>query len=133
MPKTRSKMKQANFFSLLLLCLLLLSCSKNDDRHTGNVLFYTNAQAMVNCGPFDVEIYIDGSMEGIIKEPVTEAYDNIDCSFGTSEFVLVIEKPEGHYAFTAKLTCSENAEYLGEFSAKKDSCAVVFIDLSRDE
>ena len=123
-------MKHPIFILLLIICSFLFSCEKDNDKNTGNVLFYTNAQAMVNCGPFDVEIYIDGALEGVIEKPVTQASENIDCSSGNSEFVLVIEKPEGDYEFTAKLTCSENAEYLGEFSAKKDSCSVVFIDLT---
>lgn len=114
-----------------LICLLLLfSCDKEENENTGNVLFYTNAQAMLNCGPLDVEIYIDGSLEGVIENPVTQEDENIDCSFGNSEFVLVIEKPEADYEFTAKLTCLENSEYLGEFTVKNDSCSVVFIDLS---
>nr|WP_319509620.1 hypothetical protein [uncultured Draconibacterium sp.] len=126
-------MKLTIFFLLLIICSFLLSCEKDSDKNTGNVLFYTNAQAMLDCGPFDVEIYIDGALEGIIEKPVTQASENVDCSFGNSEFVLVIEKPEGDYEFTAKLTCSENAEYLGEFSAKKDSCSVVYIDLTYGE
>ncbi len=112
-------MKHPIFILLLIICLLLFSCEKDTDKNTGNVLFYTNAQAMVNCGPFDVEIYIDGALEGVIEKPVTQASENIDCSSGNSEFVLVIEKPEGDYEFTAKLTCSDNVEYLGEFSAEK--------------
>ena len=126
-------MKQPIFFLLLIICSFLLSCEKDSDKNTENVIFYTNAQAMLNCGPFDVEIYIDGSLEGIIEEPVTQASENIDCSFGNSEIFLVIEKPEGDYEYTAKLTCSDNAEYLGNFTVKKDSCSVVYIDLTYGE
>ena len=124
-----------NFTSLFFLLVLFFAagCDKDENENTGNVLFYTNAQAMLDCGPFDVEIYIDGSLEGIIEKPVTQANENVDCSSGNSEFVLVIEKPEGDYEFSAKLTCSENSEYLGEFSAKKDSCSVVFIDLRYED
>ena len=123
-----------NFTPLFLLLVLFVAagCNKNENENAGNVLFYTNAQAMLDCGPFDVEIYIDGSLEGIIEKPVTQESENVDCSFGNNEFVLVIEKPEGDYEFTAKLTCSESAEYMGEFTVKEDSCSVVFIDLGID-
>ncbi|WP_321347403.1 hypothetical protein [uncultured Draconibacterium sp.] len=124
----------ANLTSIFFLLVLFVvaGCDKNENENTGNVLFYTNAQAMLNCGPFDVEIYIDGSLEGIIEKPVTQESENVDCSLGNNEFVLIIEKPEGEYEFTAKLTCSENEEYRGEFTVKEDSCSVVFIDLVID-
>ena len=88
---------------------------------------------MLNCGPFDVEIYINGSLEGIIENPVTQKDENIDCSYNNSKSILVIEKQEGNYEFTAKLTCSEDLEYLDKITIKKDSCSVVFIDLTYGE
>ena len=123
-------MKQSIFFSLLIICSFLLSCEKDNDKNPGNVIFYTNAQAMLNCGPFDVEIYIGGSLVGIIEKPFTQEDKNIDCSYGNSDAILNLEKPEGNYEFTAKLTCSETLQYLGEFTVKQDSCSVVFIDLT---
>lgn len=126
-------MKHSILFSLLIISFFMVSCQKNNDEITGKVLFYTNAQAMLNCGPFEVEIYIDDSLEGIIEKPLTQEDENIDCNYGKSEFTLILEKPEGNYKFTAKLTCSEDSEYLGEFIVKKDSCTVVFIDLTHEE
>ncbi len=118
---------------ILSLLLITLSCQKENNENFGKVLFYTNAQAMLNCGPFDVEIYINGSLEGIIENPVTQKDENIDCSYNNSKSILVIEKPEGNYEFTAKLTCSEDLEYLDKITIKKDSCSVVFIDLTYGE
>lgn len=126
-------MKHFIFFSLLILIFLGSGCEKGTDEKRCNVLFYTNAQAMLNCGPFDVEIYIDGALEGVIEKPVTQEDENIDCSYGNSDFILLINKPEGHYEFTAKLTCSEDLEYVGAFTVKNDSCSVVFIDLMAEE
>lgn len=123
-------MKQSIIFILLIISSFMISCQKDNDEGTSKVLFYTNAQAMLNCGSFDVEIYIDGSLEGIIKKPLTQEDENIDCNYGNSDFILILEKPEGNYSFTAKLTCSEALEYLGEFTVKNDSCSVVFIDLT---
>ena len=126
-------MKQIVLFLLLITCLFLISCKKDCDENTGNVLFYTNAQAMLNCGPFDMEIYIDDSFEGKIEKPLTQEDENIDCSYENSEYFLNLEKREGDYEFKAKLTCSENLKYLGGFTVKKDSCSVVFIDLTYGE
>jgi hypothetical protein len=123
-------MKPLSFLLLLILGSFLLSCEKNSDKDTGNVIFLTNAQAMLDCGPFDVEIYIDGTLEGVIEEPVTLVNENTDCSLGNQDCCLLIQKPDGAYDFTAKLTWSDNVEYLGSFTEKKDSCSVVFIDLS---
>ncbi len=117
----------------VFIILALISCDKGKDESTGKVTFYTNAQAVLNCGSFDVEIYIDNSMEGTIKEPYPPLDDAPECNSKSSETLLVIEKPEGDYEFTARLTCSETLKYMGEFRVKKDSCSLVYIDLTYSE
>jgi hypothetical protein len=113
--------------------LLLLSCEKDTDENTGNVTFYTNAQFVLNCGSFDVEIYIDSSLVGILKKPFP-FYETPECNSNSSETILTIEKPEGEYEFTAILTCcSETSKYLGDFKVKKNSCSLVYIDLTYSE
>ena len=77
--------------SILILVGFLISCDK--ENNTGKVTFYTNAQAVLNCGPFDVEIYIDNSLEGIIKEPYLPLNETPECNSSNSETLLVIEKP----------------------------------------
>ena len=114
--------------SILILVGFLISCDK--ENNTGKVTFYTNAQAILNCGPFDVEIYIDNSLEGIIKEPYLPLNETPECNSSNSETLLVIEKPEGDYEFTARLTCSETLKYIGDFKVKNDSCTLVYINLT---
>lgn len=114
--------------SILILVGFLISCDK--ENNTGKVTFYTNAQAVLNCGPFDVEIYIDNSLEGIIKEPYLPLNETPECNSSNSETLLVIEKPEGDYEFTARLTCSETLKYIGDFKVKNDSCTLVYINLT---
>ena len=114
--------------SILLSVGFLISCDK--ENNTGKVTFYTNAQAVLNCGPFDVEIYIDNSLEGIIKEPYLPLNETPECNSSNSETLLVIEKPEGDYEFTARLTCSETLKYIGDFKVKNDSCTLVYINLT---
>lgn len=114
--------------SILILVGFLISCDK--ENNTGKVTFYTNAQAVLNCGPFDVEIYIDNSLEGIIKESYLPLNETPECNSSNSETLLVIEKPEGDYEFTARLTCSETLKYIGDFKVKNDSCTLVYINLT---
>jgi hypothetical protein len=126
-------MKRLVFLSLLTIVIFLKGCDKENDENTGRVTFYTNAQAVMNCGSFDVEIYIDNSLEGIIKKPNLPLDNTPECNSKNSETLLVIYKPEGNYEFTARLTCSETLKYMGEFKVKKDSCSLVYIDLTYSE
>jgi len=114
----------------ILTIATLISCDKDDDNITGKVTFYTNAQAVLNCGSFDVEIYIDNSLIGTIEEPYLPLDETPKCNSNSSKTLLVIEKPEGDYEFTARLTCSETLKYMGDFKVKKDSCSLVYIDLT---
>ncbi len=125
-------MKKILIISILIV-VALISCDKENDENHGKVTFYTNAQAVLNCGSFDVEIYIDNSLEGVIKEPYLPLDNAPECNSKNSETLLVIDKPEGDYEFTARLTCSETLKYMGEFRVKNDSCSLVYIDLTYSE
>ena len=117
----------------ILSIITLLGCDSNHDQFTNNVIFYTNAQAVLNCGLFDVEIYMDSSLVGVIKEPLVPLDSTPDCNSTNSETILVIDKPEGEYEFTARLTCSETLKYLGTFIVNMDSCSLVYVDLTYGE
>ena len=122
-------------YAFPFILILIFGCEKNDtdDKNTGQVTFYTNAQFALNCGPFDVEIYIDSSLVGILEEPFLPISETPECNSSSSKTILTIKKPEGEYDFTARLTCSETAKYLGDFKVKKDSCSLVHIDLTYSE
>ena len=125
-------MKYIFLYALLIFTsIVLISCEP--EVYTGKVTFYTNAQVILNCGPFDVEIYIDNSLEGMIEEPFLPLGEAPACDNHTRETLLVLEKPEGNYEFTARLTCSETLKYLGEFNVKRDSCSLIYIDLTYGE
>jgi hypothetical protein len=119
-----------NFIITILIFIALINCSEDNDEYTGKVAFYTNAQTVLNCGSFDVEIYVNNSLIGTIEEPYLPLDETPECNSNTSETLLVIEKPEGDYEFTARLTCSETLKYMGDFKVKKDSCSLVYIDLT---
>jgi hypothetical protein len=121
-------MKPSTLLLLLLTLFFLTACEK--DQNKGRVTFYTNAQYVLNCGPFDVEIYIDNSLIGVIKESYLPLDSTPECYSLSNERLLSLEEPEGDYEFTARLTCSETLKYLGNFRVKKDSCSLVYIDLT---
>ena len=116
-----------------LIIATLLSCNKEDERISGKVTFYTNAQLALNCGSFDVDIYIDNSLIGTLEEPFLPLDEAPDCNANSSKSILTIDKPEGEYEFTARLTCSETLKYIGNFKVKQDSCSLVYIDLTYSE
>ncbi len=117
----------------ILTITTLISCEKDKETETGKVTFYTNAQLALNCGPFDVDIYIDNTLVGKLEEPFLPISETPDCNANSSKTILTINKPEGEYEFTARLTCSETLKYMGDFKVKKDSCSLVFIDLTYGE
>ena len=68
-------MKTKLNLSLMVLVLTTISCSKIERgnntlteslNNAGNVLFYTNAKMILNCGEFDVDIYIDNVLVGTL-------------------------------------------------------------------
>ena len=92
-----------------------------------------NTKNFLNCGPFDVDIYIDNILVGTLEEPFLPLSETPDCNANSSNTILTIDKPEGEYEFTARLTCSETLKYIGDFKVKKDSCSLVYIDLTYSE
>ena len=99
--------------------------------NVGNVLFYTNAQMVLNCGEFDVDIYIDSVLAGTL----TRAYLPVDsipsCNEVSNEEILKVQKEEGSYSYYALLNCSEYGKCKGEFIVSKDSCTRVFLDINK--
>lgn len=121
--------KLKSLLMLLCICLCLgVGCDDSDDNSTkqGNVIFYTNAQAMLNCGPFDVDVYIDDELIGTISEPFVED-EEPDC-VNTSE-TLMVSKKAGKYNYTAKMDCGQDGEWTGEFQIIHDSCLRIFLDI----
>jgi hypothetical protein len=126
------KLKLLTIFLLLLpFCTIMLGagCEKddNDSSKTGNVVFYTNAQAMLNCGPFNVDVYIENDSVGSISEPyVDDTYP--DCI--NSTMTVKLENKVGIYNYTARMDCGQYGEWKGELEILTDSCSYVFLDIN---
>lgn len=125
-------MKRKTHFILtfLITIMTVYGCNKNDENSskTGNVVFYTNAQAILNCGPFDVDvdIYIENDSVGSISEPyVDDIYP--DCI--NSTMTVKLEKKVGVYKYIAIMDCGQYGEWKGEFEILPDSCTYVFLDI----
>ncbi len=112
---------------LISLAFLFKCCKKTTD--TGNVIFYTNAQALMNCGPFDVHVFIEGREVGILSQPHLPLDDTPSCSAVDTPDVLVISKKPGFYNCTVKFDCSSFPDWNSSFEIKTDSCSRVFIDV----
>ena len=108
----------------MLVIFMMTSCTFAD---TGKVVFYTDAQAMVNCGPFIVDIYIGDDLEGSISEPYVE--ESIpDCI--NSTLTVVLEKETGVYNYTAIAECGQYGMWSGEINILPNTCSVVFLDIN---
>ncbi|MBN1971091.1 MAG: hypothetical protein JW870_17120 [Candidatus Delongbacteria bacterium] len=122
-------MKTHLIFTFLISIITFSSCDKNNDNSTeiGNVIFYTNAQALLNCGPFDVTIKINDESVGAISEAYVEDFQP-NCTNTNS--TLLIEKAQGSYNYTATIDCGQYGNWSGEFEIIKDSCIYVFLDIN---
>ena len=109
---------------LILILVTLVSCKKNDE-YDGEVTFYTNAQALLNCGPFDVYVYINDEKVGTLSQPlpIIETDPKPKCG---DPLTFTIKKKKGDYSFSAEGECGfENLKWEGEFQIVKDSCTFI--------
>jgi len=117
--------------SIVLICILssLVSCEKNDE-YDGEVIFYTNAQALLNCGQFDVYVFVDGQKVGKLSQPLAllETDPLPNCGDPST---LTIKKMRGKYSYSAEGECGyENLTWEGDFQIVKDSCTRIFLDIT---
>ena len=121
------------FFGIYIFCILFfMGCDGEDNKevNVGKIIFYSNAQLCMNCGSFELEVYLEDNLEGIIKNPTYSIEQpSPDCNTKSSDFFLVLEKPEGEYEYEAFADCSGNSIAKGTFSVKTDSCSLVFINV----
>ncbi len=126
-------MKKINIIITVLLTFFSFSgfygCNENDVSciEKGKVLFYTNAQAMINCGPGHfVKVNIENDSAGIIFEPTIEELPLPGCI--NSDKNLMLEREPGVYQYSAELDC-DDIDWNGEFEIFRDSCIRVFLDI----
>ena len=111
----------------IFLALALFKCTQDYIKPFGTVLFYTNIQFFLNCGPFDVEIYINGEYKGKIVQPLLPIDSIPNCNSIDSLTILKIELPVGQYDYEAKASCLEYIDISGEFIITEEGCTIVHV------
>ena len=115
---------------MLLLLTALFSCQKNEDNTTGEIVFYTNAQAMLNCGPFDVVVYMNGDSIGAISESYVE--DTRPATLEGIPGTLILNKEPGRYLYSAKFSCGQTiGTWDGELQTDRDGPLYIFLDIDK--
>jgi len=115
--------------SLIIILSSLISCDKNDE-YDGRATFYTNAQALLNCGSFEVFVYVDGEEVGTLSQArVLKETDPVpNCG---DPLALTIKMKKGEYSYSAGGECPyEKFSWEGDFQIVKDSCTRIFLDLT---
>ncbi len=121
-------MKSPFLYIIIISLLSVNGCNDGFDvfPEIGFAVFNTDAQAMLECGPFDVEIYINNNSIGKISEPSAED-PKPDCK--NSKSTVKWRHEIGKYSYTAKGDCGSYLEWSGEFEIFPDSCTQVFLDI----
>ena len=130
---------------LLLAALILAAfagCKKDKESSIDStkVYFYTNAHLYVDCGPFDVNVYVDDKLCGTLRLSATEEFNPWEK--GEDEFFhedevekiedgffldVEVEKNREH-TYKAVSECGTSKELKGEFCFSDDECHSVFLD-----
>ena len=115
----------------IMYLITLISCEKKDEyNYDGEVSFYTNAQAFLNCGEFDVDVYIDGNKIGALSRPVPILATDKQPNCG-DPLTLTIKKEIGEYVYLAEGECGyDDLKWEGNFQIMKDSCTKIFLDIT---
>ena len=136
-PRNQSYLKSIemnNNLKILIVSIMylitLISCEKKDEyKNDGEVSFYTNAQAFLNCGEFDVDVYIDSIKIGVLSKPlpILATDKQPDCG---DPLTLTIKKKTGEYVYSAEGKCGSNLKWEGDFQIMKDSCTKIFLNIT---
>lgn len=108
------------------LMLFTLQGCKEEVAEKGSVLFYTNAQAMLNCGPFDVNVYVEDELVGILSEPYVKSSEP-ECI--QTFYSVFVNNNVGTYRYKATFDCGNYGEWTGEVIITSGSCIKVFLDV----
>ena len=117
-------MKLKNFL-LIGILFVLTGCLKELEH--GTVVFFTNIQALTNCGPFNVYVHIDNGINGTLSEPFLPIDSVPSCHAENTSSVLVIQMDAGTYNYSVSYDCSGLEDQSGSFEVKGDSCTVVYL------
>ncbi len=107
-------------FCSFVIMLLPIGCKQE---RPGTAVFYTNIQSYLDCGAFEVNIYIGDKHIGSIAGPFLG--DTLPECINT-DFSLVFELEPGYY--NCKATGCSSIFSIKKFNIVSDSCTYVFFD-----
>jgi len=107
---------------LFVVAVTILSGCESNNNDIGEVSFYTDAQAWLNCGPFGVHVYIDGEKKGTLINPVIDIQP--DCGDSST---LTVQLQEGYHTYFAEGDCAD-LEWEGNFKIIQNHCTLIFLD-----
>src|SRR5690554_6189277 len=118
-------MKCLNFF-LGVITLIVTSCTDIDSTQVltadkAKIVFYTNAQAILNCGEFDVNIFVDNIPVGKLSRPYLplNTVPTIEDKTDESPGILTIQENVGQHDYHAEFDCSNYGIWEGKFEVQK--------------
>lgn len=123
-------MKKLLFATLLLAAFA--SCKKDKESNdTVKVMFYTNAHLYVNCGGFDVRVYVDDKLCGILNNSRAPKEISIPCDEKDESGILAVEVEKNvEHTYRAESECDGGIlkQPKGGFCFSDDECHSVFLD-----
>lgn len=116
----------------LLILTAFASCKKDKETSSDStkVFFYTNAQMILNCGPFNVDVYVDDKLCGTLENPYSDKELSIPCDTkDTDGAILAVDVEQGkEHTWKAVANCGIEMTCRGGFCTSEDGCQTIFID-----
>ena len=118
----------------LLILAAFASCKKDKETSSDStkVFFYTNAQMILNCGPFNVDVYVDDKLCGTLENAYSDKRVSLPCDVkDTNGAILAVDVEQGkEHTWKAVANCGIEMTCRGGFCISEDGCQTIFIDFS---
>ena len=111
------------WFGFLLIGAVSGSC--DSDPEQGNVVFYTQIQAYLNCGEFGVDIMIEDEKMGTLEKPFLPFDGLPDCESMENGTVLSLSLTEGDFQVIAVANCGGDLRDTVLISVVESECSPV--------
>lgn len=118
-------------FLAALILAAFASCKKDKDSSSDStkVYFYTNAHTRVNCGGFDVNVYVDDKLCGVLQNSfIPEGVNPCEEKGGDGHILVVEVEKDIEHTYTAVSECGINWVCKGGFCFSDNECHSVFLD-----
>ena len=113
------------FFCVLNSCLPDSDIIDEIPLNQTQIVFYSNAQAVLDCGSFNIEIYMDSTFVGNIREAYSYPYQP-DCFYSLS--TVLVNADTGVHVYYATADCGDHAIWKDSIRVIQDYCHIVFLD-----